>query len=487
MGANKMHTLAANVSASICRSVHLHARVSCSSPSASSAQFAISRSCSLPHLFADNLIALLSSQRCALSSSHLFGQRKLTAAQHHPHTNNKHKQPTDTRPPPHNQVCRNGKCVGEIENIIPDYTHQSQTVVTSSGAALVGGASSGRAASVGARALQPNGPAPTTAGSLIVSSQVGPLGRLADNGLSASSTSAATSSPPDNVPLAKSSPVGLQSSAGSPSGAPISSRRMDSFVASDSPSAQESPFGPSLGSLDEQTASTPQQRGYQSLAPVRLANVALKPQVGQEAAQRRSSGVAAANLGPGSSSRNQQRLTAVAVSGGQLNKRFSSPSSQTASLGHSLDSQQPAQAVGARRAAYVNNIAAANQNTNSQQTVMPLTYQQQTQQNNNEQHALFSTNQPFDIYRHKQTAKATDFNGRQTEQSNLSQKQQQQNNNNNQQQQLLLQNNNQRQTAQSSFNHGYYQNNNNNQMATSNNDHPFYSSFIPQTSGLIVR
>lgn len=54
-------------------------------------------------------------------------------------------------------MCRNGKCVGEIENIIPDYTHQTQTVV----------------------ARRPHS----------VTS------RLADNGLSASSTSTATSSP----------------------------------------------------------------------------------------------------------------------------------------------------------------------------------------------------------------------------------------------------------------------------------------------------
>lgn len=54
-------------------------------------------------------------------------------------------------------MCRNGKCVGEIENIIPDYTHQTQTVV----------------------ARRPHSV----------------TGRLADNGLSASSTSTATSSP----------------------------------------------------------------------------------------------------------------------------------------------------------------------------------------------------------------------------------------------------------------------------------------------------
>lgn len=28
------------------------------------------------------------------------------------------------------QVCRNGKCTAELENIIPDYTHVTQTVVT---------------------------------------------------------------------------------------------------------------------------------------------------------------------------------------------------------------------------------------------------------------------------------------------------------------------------------------------------------------------
>lgn len=78
--------------------------------------------------------------------------------------------------------------MGEIENIIPDYTHQSQTVVAR-----------GR-------------PAPAAAHG---------LGRLADNGLSASSTSTATSSP-------DSKPNGGASGAGAQSPAAISSR-MDTF------------------------------------------------------------------------------------------------------------------------------------------------------------------------------------------------------------------------------------------------------------------
>lgn len=62
--------------------------------------------------------------------------------------------------------------MGEIENIIPDYSHQSQTVVARRGQSGQGSLTSASSA-------------PSAA-----------LARLADNGISASSTSAATSSPP---------------------------------------------------------------------------------------------------------------------------------------------------------------------------------------------------------------------------------------------------------------------------------------------------
>lgn len=65
--------------------------------------------------------------------------------------------------------------MGEIENIIPDYSHQSQTVVARRGQAS------------GALGSASSAPVPA-------------LARLADNGLSASSTSAATSSPPALTP-----------------------------------------------------------------------------------------------------------------------------------------------------------------------------------------------------------------------------------------------------------------------------------------------
>lgn len=65
--------------------------------------------------------------------------------------------------------------MGEIENIIPDYSHQSQTVVARRGQAGVGSLNSASSVS-----------APT-------------LARLSDNGISASSTSSATSSPPVSI------------------------------------------------------------------------------------------------------------------------------------------------------------------------------------------------------------------------------------------------------------------------------------------------
>jgi len=86
--------------------------------------------------------------------------------------------------------------VGEIENIIPDYTHQSQTVV--------------------ARSSRPH-----------------PVGRLADNGLSASSTSTATSSPDGKAPVAPVSANQLSS-------------RMDTFAV-DTPLASLSPAYPPVG------------------------------------------------------------------------------------------------------------------------------------------------------------------------------------------------------------------------------------------------
>lgn len=85
--------------------------------------------------------------------------------------------------------------MGEIENIIPDYTHQSQTVVAR------------RPALVAPSAAAPNVPAHT-------------IGRLADNGLSASSTSTATSSPD----ASKAAPVGANQSQ-----APQLTSRMDTF------------------------------------------------------------------------------------------------------------------------------------------------------------------------------------------------------------------------------------------------------------------
>uniref|UniRef100_A0A6G1SQ26 A disintegrin and metalloproteinase with thrombospondin motifs 8 n=1 Tax=Aceria tosichella TaxID=561515 RepID=A0A6G1SQ26_9ACAR len=122
-------------------------------------------------------------------------------------------------------VCRNGKCVGEIENIIPDYTHQSQTVVAATG--------------IGARqrSLATAGSSPGAATAAVGSAMVPVAPRLTDNGLSASSTSTATSSP-DGGGGAGSTSAKLLAGNGAPSIAvggqqssagQVSSRRMDTI------------------------------------------------------------------------------------------------------------------------------------------------------------------------------------------------------------------------------------------------------------------
>lgn len=159
--------------------------------------------------------------------------------------------------------------MGEIENIIPDYTHQSQTVVAAAGAV---GAPAARQRSLGGQAALPSA-------------------RLADNGLSASSTSTATS-PPDGTSTK------LNQAAAGPSSAatstvnvspPVSSRRMDTF-ALDAPTSNNMDNGHLLyGS----TSTTQSADNYQQQSlPINYHNNHQKPNLIHNTQQQQSATVA---------------------------------------------------------------------------------------------------------------------------------------------------------------------------------------------------
>lgn len=314
--------------------------------------------------------------------------------------------------------------MGEIENIIPDYTHQSQTVVASNGGAISASSAHG---SRGSRA--------PTSGALIAAAAPAvppppPVGRLADNGLSASSTSTATSSPDSNksTSLAAIAISTSGSSAAAVAASPqVSSRRMDTYTV-DTPStaSHQQQFRSYADSNNYGTGG----QNYRTTA----ASVALQQQqrnsklAGQEPAQRR----AASTTSP---SPHQRPSTIPSSNGQQHNKRFYD--GPTPTMHNQL---QPA----------------TRRSSSSGQQANPMMLQYQNPSSEQAPNAI----QPYEIYREQPIAANYYIDrqsGSQAEPTQLS---------------------HQSPRPTSDDYHNQYQ------QQQANHDNHFYSPFLPQTSAL---